>query len=97
MVEHYISVLCPGLDQPRVILVQGPAVSVVLFARLFLWCSSAQCSPAGAMVQLGGVLALHFPHVVLRGLLPIEIEQLLGLPVTLDSSLLEKLDRAHHT
>ena len=46
-----------------------------------------RCSPAGALVQLGGVLALH---VVLRGPLPIENEQLLGLPVMLDSSLLEK-------
>ena len=53
-----------------------------LFTQLFLWCS-AQCSPTGALVQLGGVLALHVPHVVLRGPLPIENEQLLGLPITL--------------
>ena len=71
-------------------MVQGPAVSVgkvicpydLSFTQLFLWCS-AQCSPTGALVQLGGVLALHVPHVVLRGPLPIENEQLLGLPITL--------------
>ncbi len=66
--------------------------------QLFLWCSaqpfqwcSDQCSPSGALVQLGGVLALHIRHVVLRGLLPIVKEQLLGLPITLT------LDRAHRT
>ena len=71
---------------------QGPAVSVVQAepwllhpAQPFPWCS-AQCSLSGALVQLGGVLALHVRHVVLRGLLPIENEQLLGLPVMLDSS-----------
>ena len=76
---------CPGLDQPRVFMVQGPAGARVA------WCDPAQCSPAGALVQLGGVLALHVHHVVLRSLLQIEMEQLLGLPVTLDSSLLENL------
>ena len=65
-------------------MVQGPA------GVPRAWFSSAQCSPSDALVQLGGILALHVPHAVLRGLLPIEMEQLLGLPVTLDSSLLEK-------
>ena len=51
----------------------------------FLWWS-AQCSPSVALVQLGGVLALHVHHVVLRGLLPIVKEQLLGLPITLTFS-----------
>ena len=86
----------PGCSWCRAQLVlPGPgAWCLVLFVTsLVLF----QYSPTGALVQLGGVLALHVRHVVLRSLLPIEMEQLLGLPVMLDSSLLEKLDRAHHT
>ena len=62
-----------GLGQPMVIMEQGPAA-----------CGRhVRCSPAGALVQLGGVLVLHVPHVVLRGPLPILKEQLLGLTATL--------------
>ena len=93
---------CPGLEQPRVFMAQGPAVSVVQAepwllhpAQPFPWCS-AQCSPSGALVQLGGVLALHVRHVALCGLLPMKNEPLLGIPITL-LLLCSKHDRAHHT
>ena len=69
--------------------------SLLYPAQPFPWCS-AQCSPSGALVQLGGVLALHVRHVALRGLLPMKNEPLLGIPITL-LLLCLKHDRAHHT
>ena len=62
---------------------QGPAVSVVQ-AEALVACCILPSRFRGALpsvvplVQLGGVLALHVRHVALRGLLPMENEQLLG-------------------
>ena len=52
---------------------------------------SVRFSPDGVLVQPGGVLVLHVPHVVLRGPLPVLNEQLLGLTATLCSCLLKDM------